>query len=172
MAALAVPDRVRAAVSLVDPRSGQRILEAGGGPGASAELICPLLGDGTLVYADRSATAIERTRRRCAEHVDVGRLVLQRCALADVEVTAGSLDTAFTLNVNLFWTGDASRELAVVLTALRPGGRLFVLYDAAGSTTATRILDPVADALRTAGFSAVKTVDRKHLSGVSACRRK
>jgi len=48
--------------------------------------------------------------------------------LADLEVPDQSFDVAISVNVNLFWPGPARRELERLHRALRPGGRLHVLY--------------------------------------------
>lgn len=150
-----VPDRVRWAVEVLDPRPGQRILEAGCGPGAAAELICPRLAGGRMLALDRSAVAVRRTTERNAGHVASGALVVRRADLAeltDTDAPPGSLDAAFTVNVNLFWTRDPGPELTVLRRALRPGGLLHVLYGGAPPGGTGRVLSAVRDALRTHGF--------------------
>jgi cyclopropane fatty-acyl-phospholipid synthase-like methyltransferase len=59
-----VPQRIRWAVEALAIEPGDRLLEIGGGPGVAASLICEQLTRGHLLLLDRSATAIERTRRR------------------------------------------------------------------------------------------------------------
>jgi ubiquinone/menaquinone biosynthesis C-methylase UbiE len=128
MPPLPVPDRVVWAVDQLDLGPDARVLEIGGGPGAAAELVCRRLRHGFLLGIDRSAVAIERSTRRNQACVDAGRLELRLCALADLEVPDASFDVAFSINVNLFWTGPAQRELALLHRMLRPGGRLHVQY--------------------------------------------
>lgn len=164
-----VPVRVRWAVDLLDPRPDERLLEVGGGPGVCAALVCERLTTGVLVETDRSATAIARTRERCAEHLASGRLELRQQALTDLDLPAASVDTAFTIDVNLFWMSSAEVELRVLRRALVPGGRLAVLYGAGspqGTSTRSRILDPVAGALRRNGFEQVEVVEQERGCGV------
>ena len=123
-----VPDRVAWAVDQLDLRPDDRVLEVGGGPGAAAELVCRRLERGFLLGVDRSAVAIERSTRRNQGWIDAGRLELRLGRLADLEVPDDSFDVAFCVDVNLFWTGTAERELDRLHRALRPGGRLHVAY--------------------------------------------
>ena len=152
-----VPDRVRWAVDLLDPGPAESVLEVGGGPGVSAALICARLTSGRLLAVDRSAMAVRRTVQRNAEHLAAGRLAVEQADLHALTVP-GTFDAALTLDVNLFWTRDAGRELAVLHQALRPGGRLLVLYGATGPTSGTRVTDTVSTALAGHGFTDVEVV--------------
>ena len=127
MSGLTIPDRVAWAVDQLDLRPDARVLEIGTGPGAAAELVCARLDRGFLLGIDRSAVAIERSTRRNSAYVDGGRLELRRCTLAGLEVPDDSFEVAFSINVNLFWTGPAGAELDLLHRALRPGGRLHVM---------------------------------------------
>lgn len=130
MAGKVLPDRVRFAVSVVAPAPSSRVLEIGCGPGAAASLLCPLLtGGGAMLAVDRSAVAVRRTAERNAASVEAGVLEVRESTLDGLVVPAGSVDVAFTVNVNLFWTRDPGPELAVLRAALAPGGRLHVLYE-------------------------------------------
>jgi SAM-dependent methyltransferase len=132
VAARAVPARARFAAAVVGARPGTRVLEVGCGPGAVASLVCPRLdrvAGGAMWAVDRSAVAVARTTERCAAAVDDGVLTVLRSDLAGLRLAAGSVDVAFTLNVNLFWTRDPGPELAVLRGVLAPGGVLHVLYE-------------------------------------------
>jgi SAM-dependent methyltransferase len=162
-----IPDRVRWAVDVVDPRPGERLLEIGCGPGVAASLVCDRLATGHLTAVDRSAVAVGRTLRRAAGHVRAGRLTVVRAALDALEVTG--VDKAFSVNVNVFWTTGADRELAALHRALRPGGRLFVLYGT-GPGEGERVLASVAAAVPAAGFAAVERLRSPHGIGIAAER--
>ncbi|TQM03027.1 SAM-dependent methyltransferase [Pseudonocardia kunmingensis] len=165
MGIAAVPERIRWAVDLLDPRPGDRILEVGCGPGVAAALVCARLSTGRMLAVDRSAVAVERTTRRNADHVAAGRLEVRRCTLDEVDGER-SFDAAFAVDVNLFWVRDPAAELQVLRRTLRPGGRLHVLYGAGGPTTADRITAPVAAALHAQGFRGVRTVGSEAGTGV------
>lgn len=161
-----VPDRIGWAVEIVDPGPADRLLEFGCGPGVAAELVCARLTRGSLLAVDRSAVAVEKTRRRNADHLRAGRLEVRECALVDLRLPAGALDKAFGVNVNAFWTGSAEGELAVLRAALRPGGRLFVLYGT-GPTGPDRVGATVADHLRSSGFAGVEILRSPRGTGIT-----
>jgi ubiquinone/menaquinone biosynthesis C-methylase UbiE len=150
---------VRFAVALVDPKPGQRLLEIGCGPGVAAALVCPRVDPGGhLLAVDRSPVAVRCTAERNAAHVDAGILTVRQAALEELDLPAAGLDAAFAVNVNLFWTRRCDRELATLVRALRPGGRLHVCYGAAGPTGPRRVTDAVGAALRAAGLREVAVV--------------
>lgn len=161
----AVPDRVRAAVELVDPQPGERILEIGGGPGVSAMLVCARIGDGQLLAVDRSAVAVQRTEARNAEHLAAGRLVVRQASLDELDLPDQSLDKAFCLNVNLFWTRDPAREVAILRAAVK--GTLLVLYGTDDPSGTDRVTAPVSAALRAGGFQ-TEPIHTAHCRGVKA----
>lgn len=149
-----IPARLRWALSVLDPAPGDRILEFGAGPGVAAALVCERLTTGHLLALDRSAVATARTARRCADHVAAGRLEVRTGDLAGLQVPDASLDAAFGVDVNLFWTRSPAPELAVLTRALRPGGPLHVCYgDGPGGVD--RVTAPVAAALAEGGFTEV-----------------
>ena len=172
MSAYAVPDRVRWAVEQLDLRPSARVLEFGGGPGAAAWLICPQLTSGTMLAIDRSASAIARTRLRCADHLASGRLAVRQAALAELDLAAGSIDVAFGVNVNLFWTTSAETELGLLHDALVGGGQLFVAYGPGPpGTDQQAVLARVRDNVEAAGFGRARIVADTRASAVSARRR-
>lgn len=154
MGSRVVPDRIRAAVDVVAAGPDTRVLEVGCGPGAAAELICPLLtGAGRMLAVDRSEVAVRRTAERNAAHVTSGRLEVRCGDLAGLD--APSVDVAFTVNVNLFWTRDPGPELAVLRRALAQGGVLHVLYGGtAPGEGSGRTVDAVRSWLGAHGWSA------------------
>jgi len=165
-----VPARIAWAVALVDPQPDERILEIGAGPGVAAALVCDRLTTGRLLAVDRSAVAVDRNARRNSQHVESGRLSVQKTSLAALEVAPASFDKAFAINVNVFWVADPRRELEVLSRALRPGGTLYALYGAEGSTSGDRITSLVARSLAEHGFTDVMVVTAD--SGLGATGRR
>ncbi|HEX3211952.1 MAG TPA: methyltransferase domain-containing protein, partial [Actinomycetota bacterium] len=81
---MAVPERIRWAVQVLDPAPGDQLLEIGCGPGVAVAAVCQRLRDGRVVAIDRSATAIARATRRNADCIASGRAVLRAVALEDL----------------------------------------------------------------------------------------
>jgi len=161
---VSVPERVRLAVDALDVAPDDRLLEFGCGPGVSVELVCARLGPGGFVAAiDRSATATARTLARVWSCVAAGRAVVCRTAftaagLASCGLASAPYDKIFSINVNLYWTGPATAELALARSLLAPGGRLYAFYEAAGGRTA-EIAARVAETFRAGGFAPTVTTD-------------
>jgi trans-aconitate methyltransferase len=108
------PARVRWAVELLDLAPDDRVLEIGCGPGTAVELVGARLRTGRIHAVDRSATALRRTSARNRALLDDGVLTVDQCALDALVVEPGAFDVVFAVDVNRFWTGDATDELAVV----------------------------------------------------------
>jgi SAM-dependent methyltransferase len=165
----AVPARVAWAVSLLAPRAGERVLEVGCGPGMAAQLVGGLLAAGPatagsaagwMLAVDRSATAVRRTSARVAG-LPVG---VRQAELSELDDIAGSFDAAFTIDVNVFWTGPAERSVGVLARALRPGGRLLIAYGAGGPTTGDRLTRPIAAGMDASGLTGVRVIH--HADGI------
>jgi Methyltransferase domain len=97
-----IPERIRWAVETLAIECADRVLEIGGGSGVTASLVCERLDTGLMLLVDRSATAVERTRRRNAEHVASGRLTVEAVELRDFEARGRRFDKVFAVNVNVF----------------------------------------------------------------------
>ena len=165
----AVPARVAWAVSLLAPRAGERVLEVGCGSGMAAQLVGGLLvagpgiagsAAGWMLAVDRSATAVRRTSARVAG-LPVG---VRQAELSELNDIAGSFDAAFTIDVNVFWTGPAERSVGVLARALRPGGRLLIAYGAGGPTTGDRLTRPIAAGMDASGLTGVRVIH--HADGI------
>jgi SAM-dependent methyltransferase len=155
---MAVPERIRWAVEVLDPGPDGWLLEIGCGPGAAVAAVCERLEGGRLVAIDRSATAIARAARRNRAHLAAGRAVLRTVALEDLrpaDVLAGRdrFDKVFAMNVNLFWTRSPARELALIRELLDPAGALYLFYGYGGGGPAPRVPDALDRHLADGGFA-------------------
>jgi trans-aconitate methyltransferase len=162
--AVRAPERIAWTVALLDVRADLEVLEVGCGPGVAVDLVCRRLGSGRVTGIDRSATAIRRAEARNAEHLAAGRAVLVQTDLATYDGEAGRFHTAFAVNVNLFWTGDADAELAVLHLVLRPDGVVRLVYERPGG--ARDVSRTVVDNLARHGFTAEVV---RHPSGAMSC---
>ena len=148
-----VPERVRWAIETLGVQPGDRVLEIGCGSGVAAALICERLADGRMLANDRTQIQIEHAARLNAAHVASGRLSLETVELADLAVADARFDKVFAINVNLFWLGPATAELAAVRRALAPGGTLFLFYEAPAPETARRVTERLSALLQAEAFT-------------------
>ena len=157
-----MPARIREAVAQLPLTQNSRVLEIGSGSGAAAQLVCEALALGTLLAIDSSETAVRRTAERNDAHIRSGRLTVAAQELASLDAGDDAFDVAFAVNVNLFWTRDATAELGVLARVLRPGGALHLCYDGGPAGTAGKAIQPVRRALAGSGFADVTTVTGEH----------
>ena len=149
----APPARLTWAVESLDLSPDDRVLEFGCGTGVAAELVCEQLVTGHLTAIDRSASAIERTRARLAEQIAAGRVDVQRVELARFDGQPATIDVAFAVNVNVFWTAPATAECEVLRRVLKPGGVVHLVYDSpTNSDGSSKVVGPATTALERHGF--------------------
>jgi trans-aconitate methyltransferase len=160
MALQQIPPRIRWAVDLMDVQPNDNVLEIGCGPGHGAELICQKLQTGKLFAIDRSESGVDRTKRRCKQHVDSGRLTVRQIDLATLRVPVKRLNKVFAFNVNLFWVRDCRDELALLHERVVPGGAVYLFYEAKQPELVPTIVKKGSEALTKAGFR-VSVVEQK-----------
>lgn len=155
-----IPPRIRWAVDLMDVQPNDNILEIGCGPGHGAELICQRLQTGKLFAIDRSESGVDRTKRRCQQYVDSGRLTVRQIDLATLRVPVKRLTKVFAFNVNLFWVRECRDEVALLHERLLPGGAAYLFYEASQPELVPTIVKKSSEALTHAGFR-VSVVEQK-----------
>ena len=124
------PRRLVAAVDALQLRGGESVLEVGCGAGVALALIADRLTTGAALGIDRSATAVARARARNADTIAAGRVAVEHVDLATFRPAARTFDVALAVDVNVFWTGEATAELAALDRLVAPGGRVLLAYDA------------------------------------------
>ena len=160
MRAPTIPARIRWAVDLMDVGPADNILEIGCGPGAGAELICQRLETGKLFAIDRSESGVDRTKRRCRQYVEAGRLTVRQIDLATLRVPVRRLHKVFAFNVNLFWVRDCADEVALLHERVLPGGSVYLYYDASRPEQVPTMIEKASAALQHAGFR-ISVVEQK-----------
>jgi ubiquinone/menaquinone biosynthesis C-methylase UbiE len=114
-----------AALRLVPPQTGQRVLDIGCGFGDTTQRIAGMVGpDGEVVGVDVAPRFIETARREAAETA-AGNV---RFAVADVQSDelGGPYDLAFSRFGTMFFASPVA-ALRNVASALAPGGRLVMV---------------------------------------------
>ena len=160
MAMQQVPPRIRWAVDLMDVQPGDNVLEIGCGPGYAAELIAQRLETGKLFAIDPSESGVDRTKQRCAQYVEAGRLTVRQIDLATLRVPVKRLNKVFAFNVNLFWVRDCADEVALLHERVLPGGSVYLYYDASRPDQVPTMVEKASAALQHAGFR-ISVVEQK-----------
>jgi trans-aconitate methyltransferase len=160
MAVQTIPARIRWAVDFMDVQPSDHILEIGCGPGAGAELICSRLETGKLFAIDRSESGVDRTKRRCAQYLEAGRLTVRQIDLATLRVPVKRLNKVFAFNVNLFWVRDCVDEVALLHERVLPGGAVHLFYEATRPEQVPEVIRKASESLTQGGFR-VYVVDSK-----------
>ena len=156
--AITASQRILAAISLLDPRPGEHLLEIGCGTGQGIEAVLLRQPTARVTAVDRSQTAVDRARIANAGAMADGRVSI---ALGDIDkgpVEPGGFDRIFAIRVNSFWT-KPGLALSHVIASLRPGGEAWIIYDESLPKTDK----PILDSMRALGMA-----DMRGLSNAGA----
>jgi len=123
--------RLLAIVEALPLAPGLRILEIGCGPGAMAREIAARIGDGHVLAIDRSARAIEQTRRGSGRELASGRMSVREVSAEAFELLNSEppFDLAVSIRVGAFDGRHPKIEALAkqrIFAALKPGGRFFI----------------------------------------------
>ncbi len=124
---MAVPERYRWAVDILDVQSTDVILEIGCGYGPSLPLICEQLTTGRLTAIDRSEKMAAAATNANEELLSTGKAEVLHCDILDNRFPDSSFEKIFLFNINVFWMDPAS-ELAEIRRLLKPSGRFFLFH--------------------------------------------
>ncbi|MGH9158760.1 MAG: class I SAM-dependent methyltransferase [Vicinamibacteraceae bacterium] len=148
---LKISHRIEAAVALLNPRPGERLLEIGCGTGQAIQAVVARCPTASVIAIDRSEKAVARARVVNAEAVDARQVSV---SVDDVErgpIAPGSFDRAFAIRVNSFWTRPGV-ALPHAAASLRPHGELWMIYDASSPK-----IVPIMASLRAFGMQDVRS---------------
>jgi arsenite methyltransferase len=122
----------------LDPQPGDRILDAGCGPGFyTAELLERVGPEGSLVGVDASKPMLALSAKRCDGHPNV---TFHEGDVTALPVPDGEFDRALSVQV-LEYVEDIPAALAELKRALKPGGRV-LLWDVDWATVSWHSEDP------------------------------
>ncbi|WP_186002261.1 class I SAM-dependent methyltransferase [Mycobacterium sp. KBS0706] len=152
---MTVSPRIRAAVDLLAPRPGERLLEIGCGTGQAIQAVIARQPTATVVAIDRSDPAVARARIVNAATIAAGRVSIARGDIEHGPVEPGGFDRIFAIRVNSFWTRPGL-ALPHATRSLRPGGEIWIIYD----DPAARIVETIRSSLQAFGLSHFLTEER------------
>ncbi len=145
-------DRFSWAVEVMKVSPADWVLEIGCGRGVAVERVSLQLDRGKLLAIDRSEKMIQAATERNATRISEGQVELRVSTLEALDLGRQRFDKLFAINVNLFWTRDPQPELALCRRMLKPGGTLFLFWEAPGAAKAERIAVQVSAAMKRAGL--------------------
>lgn len=150
-----ISPRILAAVDLVAPHPGERLLEIGCGTGQAIQAVIARAATATVFAIDRSDTAVARARTVNAAAIAAGRVNIARGDIEHGPVEPGRLDRVFAIRVNSFWTRPGL-ALPHVVRSLCTGGEIWILYD----EPTARIVETIRSSFQAFGLRDVRTEAR------------
>jgi ubiquinone/menaquinone biosynthesis C-methylase UbiE len=147
------------AVSLLEVRPDDRVLEIGFGPGLAILELSRIAPQGYVCGIDHSELMLRHARRRNADGIRRGVVDLRLASIDDLPVFDAPFDKILAVNAVLFWY-ELDACLKELRGLLRPGGLIAVAHQPRGpgasdETSAARGQE-IAAALTRVGFSAVQ----------------
>jgi SAM-dependent methyltransferase len=152
------------AVSLLDVRPTDRVLEIGFGPGIAIAEVAGRATRGRVYGIDHSQAMVRHAARRNAAAVRAGRVHLTRASVEEPPGFGDPLDAILAVNSVGFWP-DPVKRLGELRRLLRPEGRIALVSQprcpGATRNTTARAARELQDLLTQAGFAhpRVETLD-------------
>jgi SAM-dependent methyltransferase len=147
------------AVSLLDVRSDDRVLEVGFGPGLAIRELSRIAVEGYVCGIDHSELMLGSASRRNAEGLVRGVVDLRLGSVDELPEFDAPFDKILAVNATMFWSEPVVR-LAELRQLLRPGGLIAVANQprGPGATDETSAAEgrEIAAVLDRAGFSEVR----------------
>jgi cyclopropane fatty-acyl-phospholipid synthase-like methyltransferase len=163
------PERLVTAVELLDVQPEDHILEIGCGRGVAAELICQRLNGGRLLALDRSGNAIAAASERNAKSVAKGEAQFVTASVGDIDpIALGKFDKVFAVNLNVFWTHPAQRELRLISKLIGPGGKVLLCYVPPGTEKLESLRVALVEHPEAGGYRVIDTSTGSKLLAITA----
>ncbi|WP_051249416.1 class I SAM-dependent methyltransferase [Inquilinus limosus] len=150
-----ISPRILAAIDLLAPRPGERLLEIGCGTGQAILAALARAPTATVFAIDRSETAVARARIVNATAIAAGRVRIERGDIEHGPVEPGGFDRIFAIRVNSFWTRPGL-ALPHVVRSLCPGGEIWIIYD----EPRAGIFETIRSSFETFGLRDIRTEER------------
>lgn len=157
------------AISLLNLRPSDRVLEIGFGPGVAIQKMSAIVTDGVIWGIDHSEVMLRQASKRNQRAIATGRVRLVLTSVSDLPAFDGLFDKILDVNGFQFWDHktDVLRQLR---EQLRPGGIIALVQQprnpGATEEDVTEAGESFARYLEMAGFKEIK-VERKKMKPVS-----
>lgn len=138
-----VPERVAWAVSMMNIRPTDHILEIGCGRGEAVALISGMLDGGTITAIDRSGKMIAIASERNASGVATGVVTFQAASVAEADFGDRLFDLIFAINVGSLWRQHPPHDLARLRDVLAPEGRLYLFHETPPGSAESPVAAPI-----------------------------
>jgi SAM-dependent methyltransferase len=147
------------AVSLLDVRPDDRVLEIGFGPGVAIAELSRRTPEGYVCGVDHSEVMVRQAAKRNAEGVRRGQVELRLGSAEALPAFGKPFDKILAVNAMLFWY-DPVEQVRALRRLLRTGGQIAIAFQPRGSGATDEAArdsgQAIAAALRDAGFSDVR----------------
>jgi len=156
-------ERNRWAVSLLELKPADRVLETGFGPGVAVQQMAETVTDGIVFGIDFSAVMLEQASRRNRSAISRDRVRLQLASASDPPGFDSPLDKILDINSFQFWENPV-RNLEKLRPLLRDGGRMVLVHQPRKPGSTEQDVDAagvqLARCMEEAGFRDIATRKR------------
>ena len=166
----------QAAVEVLAPQSGDRILEIGFGPGDAIARITRQIKTGVIAGIDHSQAMFTQASRRNAQAIHHGLVELHQGRTWDLPYPDATFDQVFAVNSFQFWVQP--HDLEKIAELLKPGGLLLIVVrikderswlDFAGASLGGSFVERAIELITKVGFQNVRTERREAYPFPAAC---
>lgn len=147
------------AVSVLDIKPTDNVLEIGCGAGILAEQIANKLTTGKITAIDKSIPMIKMASGRNKIFIETGKATFIVTDFVKSGLYNAAFDKILGFNINLFWK-NSTREFELIKTYLEPKGHLYIFYQAPYEID-IRAAQPVIEKLQDNSFKVVETILKK-----------
>ena len=156
------------ALAYVDPKNGCRALDIGCGGGRNAAELLKRYPDSKVTAIDYSPLSVEQATAYNKEAISAGRCIVQQGDVSSLPLDDGIYDLATAFETIYFWQG-LEKCFSEVFRVLKPSGCFMIVNESDGLDENSKKYEKMIDgmklytaediekALKSAGFSAVKT---------------
>ncbi|MGD8781372.1 MAG: class I SAM-dependent methyltransferase [Ignavibacteria bacterium] len=118
-------ERTKWAVTKLNAKPDDRILEVGFGPGLSIELLTKQIDSGFIAGIDHSDEMVKYANRKNSQKIKEGKVKLGVGSSDAIKYEDNFFTKAFCINVNTFWS-NPKNHMNELKRVLKKGGRLSI----------------------------------------------